>query len=353
MALKTEQEIMAATKPSEIFKMDPDSIVQQKDEYLAKFRPAPYKNIEHFMVTQRISLLYQQALEELRLKNVSNEASVDEILNIKSIDGEVFEFHCQSSSSSKLGTTYNSREKVIIVVESKYKAYYDNYIEKTNFFSKPDSKIGNTVQYMLPNIEKHFEDSKGRFVIILKKPCEIYPLRQVLEYFGGKMKPEYVASIMTKLYYFACYVDLCGKSHNGITVDNLFFSPGKFVEEGHDYTINDMRIVGVYGGWFFTTYSEEKMKGLPADVHEVLPEESLRSGYSSFRVDELSIKRLARELLGDPSGKNLTDVPAEFVKWVNEPSVARNAYEEFCNWQDIIDDTFGEHRFVQMDVSID
>ena len=131
-------------------------------------------------------------------------------------------------------------------------------MDKVRALPKLDSNIWKITQHMVPHLSKNFIDSNGNLIIMIDKPYKfMYPLREILNYFNQSLKAEYVASILTRLYYFECYMDLIGMTHNGITIDNLFFAPGKFVEEDQDYTIDDLRIVGVFGGWFFSTWSDE------------------------------------------------------------------------------------------------
>lgn len=93
---------------------------------------------------------------------------------------------------------------------------------------------------------------------------------------------------------------------------------------------------------------KKKMQGVPKQVYEVMPNECKKRGYSSFEVDELAIKSLAKELLGT----EIESTPKPFFDWVNTNKVARDAYEEFCNWKKVIKSSFGAVRFVNMDVSI-
>lgn len=336
---------LTANRPEDIFTMkDLDIIEQEKEQYIQTFKPKEYKTIENFVVTKKVLLLYNQAIELLQEGKKEDYQKIC----IKSITGELYKIHYTNHFSFKLGEMYITKKYVIYIVKSEYRKYYENYIQKTKHYSKPDRKIWEMVQYMLPNVDRNFECIDGNFAIFVKKPCEIYTLREILQYFDGRLKPEYVASILTRLYYFTCYIGLVEMTHNAITLDNLFFAPGREVEEGESYTINDMRIVGVFGGWFFTTYFEEKMKGVPKEVYAVMPEECKKRGYSSFEVDELSIKSLAKELLGT----GIKDTPKPFLDWVNNKKIARDAYEEFCNWKKVIISSFGAHRFVNMDVSI-
>jgi len=348
MKQKSEQDIMSAVNPSDIFTMNQDTIDEEKDEYLKLFRSATYSTIDNFLIKQKIILLYRQAISVLQPDYEQSEL----VFCTTSISGEKFQFEHTKSSSFKLGQQYVTSENVIFALDEKYKSYYENYINKTKMYSKPDKHIWQNVVHMVPNVINHFKNLDGQFIIILKKPCAMYSLRDLMDYFGGKLEPLHVASILTRLYYFACYMDLVDMAHNGITVNNLYFSLGKFVEAGKSHTLNDMRIVGVFGGWFFTTYSDEKINGLPSEVYEVLPADSKITGFSSYKVDACSIKRVARELLGDITGNNLGNVPDPFCDWVNNSKVAENAYAEFCNWRDVRKKSFGTDRFISMDVSI-
>lgn len=346
MKRKSEQEIMAAEIPEDIFTMDLETIEKEKEDYIERFKPKEYRTIKNFVVTKRVLLLYGQAIAKLK-SNEKWEEDYNQIY-IKSIQGKEYKIRYINHSTFKLGEMYVTHQYIIYKVKGKYKKYYENYIQKTKHYSKPDRKVWKMVEYMLPNVEIHFEDVDGNFAIFVKKPCEMYPLREILEYFGNKLKPEYVASILTRLYYFTCYMGLVEMTHNAITVDNLFFAPGKKVEEGNTYTVQDMRIVGVFGGWFFTTYLEEKVQGVPREIYEVMPEQYKKRGYSSFEVDELAIRKLAKELLGT----EIENMPEPFFNWVNNPKIAKDAYEEFCNWEKVIISSFGKHRFVDIDVSI-
>lgn len=350
MNRKSEEAIMSASKPSQIFTMNPDTIEQEKDEYLEMFKPKPYSSIRNFMVSQKVTLLYQQAMCEL---SDDKDYRLDSTLTITDSIGNIYQYTYQYAYDIKIGMMYVTERNVVFVINPDKKLYYENYISKTNNYPKFDPNVWNNIKYMLPNVSKHFQSDTGNWIIIVDKPCTIYPLREILNYYDGKLKPEYVASILTRLYNFVTYMDLVGMTHNGLTIDNIFFAPGKTVNEGEEYTVEDMRIVGVFGGWFFATLPNEKLKGMPREVYEILPSVVKQSGYSSFEVDELSIKRIARELLGDSTGNNFENVPVDFANWVNNSNTKKNAYEEFCSWERVVTRSFGGHRFVEMDVSID
>ena len=352
MKRKSAEEILSASRPGDIFTMNPDTIEQEKDEYIERFKPQDYRTIENFMVTQKVILLYRQALAEFDDGRANENTPYSRTIHLK--NGTICEIHADYVYEAKIGNMYVTEENVVFVIPNKNKSYYENYIEKTERFTRIASKDWLNVKHMLPNVYKHFEDEDGNGIIVVKKPCKkMYPLREIWNYYDGKLSPEHVASIMTRLYNFVSYLGIIGINHNGITMDNLFFAPGRAVKEGEPYTVEDMRIVGVFGGWFFSTRDYEKLKGVPCEVDAIMPRDCRKSGYSSFEVDELSIKRLARELLGDPNGENLDGVPESLVDWVNSDHIHKNAYEEFCAWEKARKLSFNKHRFVEMDVSID
>jgi len=343
----SHEDILTASRPSDIFTMDPSTLKSEAEEYLSRLKPEAYRTVENFILSQKIKTLFQQAREELSLIERGEETST---LHLCSTSGSVFNFGHVTAYPSKLGKMYDAPENVIFCIKPQYRKYYDNYLAKTRNYQKIDRKIWNVLQYMLPNVTAHFEEKSGELVIILKKPSKMYPLRELLEYFGNRMKPEYVASIITRLYYFVSYISLLDLNHNALTVDNLFFAPGRFIEEGEEFTVEDMRIVGVFGGWFFSTWSNEVIRGMPKQVKEIAPKITLINGYSSYEVDELSIRGLACELLGDPTAANLPNVPEPMKSWVTGKSIAKDAFEEFQTWKQVEKQTFNGYKFAHMDI---
>ena len=346
MKFASEREILLANKPSEIFSMNLDTLEDEKEKYVELFKPTEYNQIKNFTITKKIILLYRQAREILETGRVNY------IGNLPIGIPDKFSHYHYDEYKTKLGSTYVSEKYVIYLIKNEYESYYRNYIEKTETYPKIDRKTWDNMKRMVPKVVQHFDNPAGDFIIIVEKSPHMYLLREIVDYFGGRLAPEYVASILTRLYYFVSYMSLIDLTHNAITLDNLFFAPGHFVEEGTKASEDDMRIIGVLGGWFFTTYTYEKINGMPKEVYEVIPKIAKSIGYSSYQVDCAAIKRLGRELLGDVTGKNLGDTPKPLKDWLNDNSVSENAYEEYQNWNKAIYKSFGKRKFVEMDVSL-
>lgn len=344
MRQRSGQEILRATEPSDIFTMNSNTIESEYAEYIERFKTSEeHKGIENFLITKQVTLLYRKAREVL-----SNVGDTDSglALRVKSKSGKDFEFLCTLTSDIKLGKMYVTDENVVFYVYAKYKSYYENYVQKTKSYPKVDRKTWVAVEHMFPKVTTHFETQEGDYIIILRKPCEMFSLRELLEYFGGQIAPRYVASILTRLFFWECYMDLSGMTHNGIIVDNLFFSPGRFVDQDKEATIEDYRIVGIFGGWFFTTYANEQINGAPKAVRDIMPYKSKKSGYTSYTLDVLSIKQVAKELLGASA-----DVPKPFKEWLEDDTVYKSAYEAYHSWNKVKKACFGKSEFVPMDIS--
>lgn len=353
MVIKSETMIMSATAPREIFSMNPKTLDEEYEEYLEAYKPKAYSTIQNFIVTQKVTMLYRTAKELLDADGErSTYLSDDGTLELRSTTG-THVYNYTFSVDTKVSKMYVTGDKVIFVTPSVNKQYHDNYLQKTRNFQRLDRQTWEDVKYMLPKINADYETVNGEWVIELIKPCSrIYSLREILHYFGGRIRPEYVSAIIHRLYHLVAYLDIVGINHNGITVDNLFFAPGRRTDKGGEYTVDDLRFVGVFGGWFFSTWSNEKIKGMPKEVYEVIPAETKQYGYSSYVTDELAIKRVARELLGDPSGEDLGHVPSAMADWITRTSCEMNAYEEYARWERVNLESFGKRRFVDMDVSI-
>lgn len=358
MVLKSYQEIMKANLPQEIFSMNPDTIQDEFDAYCEQYRSnEKYHEIRNFVTTQQLKYLFKKAKEILSGKGYES-LHEDSSIVLYASDSECIRFDYDCHLSQRICDTYINDQEILMVISSKMEesGFFSNYLDKVKDFIrfwKDENVNWNEFQYSVPNIVKTFRTmDKTKYVIVLKKPCRIYPLREVLNFFGGRMNARHVISIIKRLYNYVCRLDVAGMTHNAICLDNIYFAPGNEVMPGEKYSINDIRIVGLYGGWFFTTSKDEKLTALPMEVRDIIPEFVKKSGYSSFEVDMLSIKKVARELLGDVTGKNLYGVHSKLCNWFNKTTCEKNAYEEYSEFERICEEVFGKARFVDMDVSI-
>ncbi len=353
MEVKSDKLIMDATSPREIFSMNPDTLDQEFEKYREAYRPKAYSNIQNFMIMQKVTMLYRMARELFKKGDAESPYITNGSLEYYDTSGQHHLHRYIYRANLKVTEMFVTNEQIVFVTSGKNCIYHENYIRKTKKFQRLSADTWQVTEPVLPKVESNCETTEGDLVIVLNKPCtKVYPLREILDYFDGKLRPEYVASILNRMYSLLTYLEIVGINYNAFTVDNLFFAPGRRTEEGQECRIEDMRFIGAYSGWFFSTWSDEKIKGLPREIFELLSEEEKVHGYSSFRANALAIKRVARELLGDVSGSDFGNIPAPMANWLNSTSCKKNAYEEFVGWDQALKSSFGKRRFVDMDVSI-
>ncbi len=349
MIVTPESRIMASTRPEQIFSMNPDTLDAEYENFCYAFKPAPYSTIQNFVVTKKVTELYREAKRLLSEGGDNVCCQGNGSLLLERTDGTMYEFQYSYSRDTKIAKMYFSEKYIVWVLPTMYRSYYENYLRKTRTPQKVSLNLWESVQYMMPKVVDNFETVDGHLVIVVVKPSNmVYPLREILDFYGGYLRPEYVSAIAHRLLHFISYLEITGINHNGITLDNLFFSPGRFVDKGEEIKVEDVRFVGVYGGWFFSTFDNEKLKGLPKEVFEVAPEQEKHCGYSSYRVDVLAIKRVALELLGN----SLDAVPDPMCQWLNDKDCKKNVYEEYQAWEAMNKESFGKNRFIEMDLPI-
>ena len=117
MKRKTEQQIMSAQRPEEIFTMDLEIIEEEKQEYLERFKPAEYRTIQNFMVTRKVKLFYDEAIAKI------NDGWNEYKLCIYSKSGEKYNIHFTNHSPFKLGEMYLTNDYIIYEVDEKYEKY--------------------------------------------------------------------------------------------------------------------------------------------------------------------------------------------------------------------------------------
>jgi hypothetical protein len=180
----------------------------------------------------------------------------------------------------------------------------------------------------------------GRQILTLAKTEDVYPMRLVLEHFGGKLPDRHVAWVMSRLLNISCYMNYSGVVHNGITVDNCFMSPS-------------LHSVLLLGGWWYATELGKPMIGIPAEVFEVMSVAAKARRISSNMTDLESIKQIGRVLLGQNNCRLLAAsdlAPKPFTDFLISGS-KESSIEEFKKWSKALDAAYGKRQFVPLDVT--
>lgn len=178
-------------------------------------------------------------------------------------------------------------------------------------------------------------------VIVWSKPEEMLLLRDVLAHAGGKLDARHVAWIISGALNLACYLQYAGLTHNAISPDTYCISPARHTGM-------------LAGGWWYACSVGQSLAALPARAIEYGPYDLLRHKKADPGTDLELIRAMGRELLGDISGMRLPHekaAPQAMLEWLRLPA-SNDAAEEYRIWQqDILKESFGARRFVEMKLS--
>jgi hypothetical protein len=178
-------------------------------------------------------------------------------------------------------------------------------------------------------------------VIVWSKPDDMLLLRDVLIHAGGKIDARHVAWIISGALNLACYLQYAGLTHNGISPDTWCISPARHAGM-------------LAGGWWYACAVGHQLTALPARAVEYGPYDLTRNRKADARTDLELIRAMGRELLGDISGASLAReraAPQAMIDWLRLPA-SNDAAAEYRIWQQqILKDSFGARRFVEMNLT--
>lgn len=117
MKQRSEHEIRSAEKPEDIFTMDLNVMREEKEAYLQRFRPKPYCQIRNFVLTQRISLLYDEAVMQIT-------TGVKKVEKISSVSEEKHEYLPRVMTHSEAESLKRAREIQARYAEGLREKYY-------------------------------------------------------------------------------------------------------------------------------------------------------------------------------------------------------------------------------------
>lgn len=238
----------------------------------------------------------------------------------------------------ELGQSYYNATKLVYVLDKQFNDLFDAGNQAIANFSFPSDRIKKEMDKYLPSRRDRFETSAGECVLVVDKTDDAFLLRDVQAALGGKIDPKHVAWIMSASLNIACYLEVTGITHNGISADSLFVSP-KF------------HSIMIYGGWWYSAPVGSKLAAVPTFSHRIAPPDILRAKKADPRIDLACIRAMGRELLGDITGMTLLGkgVPKPMVDFLRQPS-SSSARKDYAAWSQVLEASFGPRRFTELDI---
>lgn len=328
-------EILSVTKCGDLFPYGEDKVKSKYKELAKEWHPDTNDNPDALNVFTKITELYNQSLELL----ANGQWEKTNYILISKDNGKKIALNYNTYFDFELGTCYVTKTKIVYVLGNDKEKYFDNAIQRISSLRYKDKKMEDDLSRFFPKIYQTFKTNNGEYVIVFDKTEDVYPLKNVYEYFGERIDDRHVAWIISRLCNLTCYLNFSGLVHNGININNCFISP-----KNHSIIL--------IGGWWYTTKEGENMIGTTKDIFSIMSVSSKGSKRSSPLTDLESVKLLGRQLLGETNCRKLSldsSLPKPFINYLIGGSCS-NSYEEFAKWDKALEDSYGRRKFINMEI---
>ena len=256
-------------------------------------------------------------------------------MSLKDKKGKTRTIKYKKKSAFELGAMYVGDLFVTYEVSLKHRALFDNYVTTVKSFSYASDRMKTEVERYLPHVAETIETSDNLYAVV-NKTDDLLLLRDVLEYFHGKIPIKHAMWVQSTLHNLLCYLQYAGLSHNDISPDTYFVSP-----KHHSGAL--------IGGWWYTTKYTSHLKIVPARSYAFLSPITKANKITTGVLDSELVRAIGRELLGDKAGIRLaknSSVPEPVSSFLM--SVApKDHVQDYTEWRKVLDKSF-EKRYEKL-----
>lgn len=261
-------------------------------------------------------------------------------LSLRSVDGRFYRLAARRVHGFELGEMAIAPTQVAFLVDKEHTDLFRRGLATIAAIRYPDERTRRELSRFMPS-SKAVLETGDRHVAVFAKTDDVVLLSDLASHLGGRIEPRHVAWIVSSLLNLACFLQVAGITHNGMTPDTVFVSPLHHAA----YPL---------GGWWYAAPAGAGLTALPDATYALAPPAALARRTADPRLDLESIRAIARACLGDPSGHSLSargDVPAPMTSFLRLPS-SGSAIEDYRIWSDqVLLQSFGPRRFVELPVT--
>lgn len=324
----TAQQILSSKKCGDLFSSaDKQVVIAEYREIARAYHPDISSDPQANEVMAKVNQLYEEALKLIE----SGAWEVSNRLILRDKSGKKYIGKYLKQFPFELGEAYIANSTVTYVFKENQKRFFDNAVSQIKGLRYANKKMEEEMSRFMPRILYALSLDDGRFCLVLNKPEDVFLLSDIKDFFGGSLPDRHVAWIMSRLSNLCCYFSYTGIAHNGLTLQNCFICPSK-------HSILPL------GGWWYAQRIGEKMLGVPSAVYDIMPIKAKSEKLSDIITDLESTKLIGRQL------SDISSLPKPFQSFLNSGS-AHNAIEEFNRWNTTLDKSYGERKFVNMQVT--
>lgn len=328
--------ILSAKTPEDIFTNDLDKIKTEFRNLAKKYHPDVNKSPEANECFRKINELYNIGVDKIN-KGIWTEKDV---IYLETTSNKKIRIKYFIKKDFELGECYICKEHVIYILKKEFEKYYNNAIKMIKNVSYASKSMEEEFKKYIPDIQDTFKLKNGNFTIVLRKQEDTYCLEDLLKQQGGEITPRHVAWMLSRLNNINCFLQYNKIVLNGISLQNCYVSPRN-------------HCIMIYGGWWYATKVNEKMIGTQKVIFDLMPVKNKGEKISSYMTDTESIKYIGRQLLNNLNLNKTTSkgeiIPGPLTEWLR--TSGENAIENFTSWNGVLDKSWGERKFVKLEVS--
>jgi hypothetical protein len=328
---------IAPAEPERLFSGDPERLRREFAALVKCWHPDRNGSGDANEVMQRVVTLYDAARQKL----AAGEWRPPGVLRISPLAGKPFELKIRRRRAFELGEMAVAEDRIVFLVEKEHAALFGTGLRRIGGVRYPDAKVRSQIAKFMPHVQGVYETARRR-VAVVGKPADAVPLDDLVARVGGAMPPEHAAWVVSSLLNLACFFEVTGLTHNAITTETVC------VSAKHHASC-------LLGGWWYAAPAGSRIEVLPDATYGVLPRSMALDKRAHIRLDLESIRAVGRTVLGDPTGVGLPgcrNLPAPMANFLRLPA-PDSAIADYRAWRQVLTDSFGPPRFLELPVSFD
>lgn len=322
----TKTDLLAITQPESLF---PGSLDEAKAIYrklsLAWHPDRPSGSAEVFA---HITTLYREAEDRIKQGRWAGPAS----LQLTAVSGEVLGYATRTSHTFPYGQALVCDEALVYLFDPGHEAIVERTVrtDYISYFKFASGEMAKEFVRYLPHLHRMVPLQDGRTLIHIGKTPDLIRLRDLVTHLGP-IDPRHTAWMVSRLLNLACYLTFTGIVHHDISQDTVYVSP-----EHHS--------VALLGGWWSAVARGTTVTTVPKRTFSVMPFAAKTLRRASTLTDLELIRLTAREIsqpMPNPMGAWLIDVAKS------------RPYDQIAEWKTVLEQTFGQRKFVPLPVTAD
>ena len=281
-------------------------------------------------VLAHLTFLRDALVKKRPSASVSNERIYD------GVDGVKIKFKYLRKRSGEAGEVLIGRRSIAYEMPADFADLAENERAVISGFRFADDGMKEHMQHFLPKIEKSVRTA-DKVVTIMARPDDCVLLPDLIDFYGGRIPPEHVAWIVSRLENIVCYLEWLQISHGAISPSNILVCPEKHT-------------VVLVGGWGFATRFGSLPLAVPERTLSKVPALAVADVVASVATDLHLVRATAQDALGPSKGGLMMDrtIPEPVARWLLLPPRA-GAVADYESWGRSLTEAWGARRFVKMD----